>query len=59
MEKYNVGDILKLKKKHPCGSDTWEIVRYGADVKLKCTGCERIIMVPRVELYKNIIKKMD
>ena len=36
---YEVGDIVKLKKKHPCGSFEWEILRVGADFRLKCTGC--------------------
>ena len=36
---YEVGDIVKLKKPHPCGSSEWEILRVGADFRLKCTGC--------------------
>ena len=36
---YEVGDIVKLKKQHPCGSSEWEILRVGADFRLKCTGC--------------------
>ena len=41
MEKleYEVGDIVRLKKQHPCGSSEWEILRVGADFRLKCTGC--------------------
>ena len=63
MEKlnYEVGDSLRLKKKHPCGSDKWEILRVGADFRLKCLGCGRQIMVERrliekntKELYKNL-----
>ena len=38
-EHYEVGDIVKLKKPHPCGSSEWEILRVGADFRLKCTGC--------------------
>ena len=38
---YEVGDIVKLKKQHPCGSSEWEILRVGADFRLKCTGCEK------------------
>ena len=37
---YEVGDIVKLKKPHPCGSQEWEILRVGADFRLKCMGCE-------------------
>ena len=44
---YEVGDIVTLKKVHPCGSRDWEILRVGADFRLKCTGCGHQIMVPR------------
>lgn len=49
-----VGDIIKLKKKHPCGSFEWEVLRTGADIKLKCTGCGRMIMQPRSSVEKSI-----
>ncbi len=54
-----VGDVLKLKKKHPCGSFEWEVLRIGADFKLKCTGCGHLIMIPRATVEKSIkeIKK--
>ncbi|MCD7763047.1 MAG: DUF951 domain-containing protein [Lachnospiraceae bacterium] len=51
---FEVGDIVKLKKKHPCGSQEWEILRVGADFRLKCTGCARQIMVPRKLVEKNV-----
>ena len=50
---YEVGDIVKLKKQHPCGSHEWEILRVGADFRLKCTGCGHQIMVPRKMVEKN------
>ena len=53
---YNVGDIVKTKKPHPCGSKEWEITRVGVDFKLKCTGCGHVIMIPREKALK-IIKK--
>ena len=49
-----VGDILKLKKQHPCGSREWEVLRVGADFRLKCLGCEHQIMIARKLLEKNI-----
>lgn len=49
-----VGQILKLKKKHPCGSFEWEVLRTGIDFRLKCVGCDHMIMIPRVKLEKNI-----
>ncbi len=50
---YEIGDIVTLKKVHPCGSKEWEILRVGADFRLKCTGCGRQIMVPRTMVEKN------
>ena len=55
---YNVGDIVKTKKKHPCGSSEWEITRVGVDFKLKCNGCQRVIMLPREKALKMITKKV-
>ena len=51
-----VGDIVKLKKPHPCGSHDWEVLRTGADIRLKCMGCGHQIMVPRAAVEKNIRK---
>ena len=59
---YEAGDIVQLKKKHPCGSFEWEILRVGADFRLKCLGCGRQIMVARKLVEKNtrqIRKKED
>lgn len=49
-----VKDIVTLKKKHPCGSYDWEVLRSGADFRLKCTGCGHQVMIPRVKLEKNV-----
>ena len=40
---YNVDDILVFKKNHPCGGNTWKVIRYGVDCKLECCTCKRII----------------
>lgn len=50
---YEVGDVVKLKKPHPCGSSEWEILRVGADFRLKCLGCEHQVMVERKLVTKN------
>lgn len=50
---YEVGDIVRLKKKHPCGSFEWEILRAGADFRLKCTGCGHQVMIARRTVEKN------
>ena len=49
-----VGDILKMKKKHPCGSDSCSVLRVGMDFKIRCNGCGHEVMVPRVKVEKNI-----
>ena len=50
----NVGDILTMKKPHPCGSREFEVLRIGADFKVRCLGCSHEVMVPRVKIEKNI-----
>lgn len=50
---FAVGDIIKMKKPHPCGSKEWEILRVGADFRLKCQGCGHQIMVTRKLVEKN------
>lgn len=49
-----VGDIVTMKKQHPCGSKNWKILRIGADFRMECCGCGHIVMVPRVKAEKNI-----
>lgn len=56
---YNIGDIVRTKKPHPCGSKEWEITRIGVDFKLKCCTCEHVIVLPREKALKMIIKKVD
>ena len=58
---YEVGDIVKLKKPHPCESHEWEILRVVADFRIKCVGCGHQIMVERKMVEKNTraLKKAD
>ena len=58
---FEVGDIVRLKKKHPCGSQEWEVLRVGADFRLKCLGCGHQMMVARKMVEKNTraLKKAD
>ena len=49
-----VGDVLVMKKSHPCGSREWEVLRIGADFKLRCLGCGHEVMGARSKLEKNI-----
>lgn len=47
-------DILVMKKAHPCGSDRWQVLRTGADFRLRCLGCGHELMTPRFKAEKNI-----
>ena len=51
-----VGDVLELKKEHPCGSRRWQALRVGMDFKLRCQGCGHEVMLPRSKAEKNIRK---
>lgn len=52
--KIDVGNVLILKKSHPCGSNEWEVLRVGQDLRIKCLGCEHQIMTPRRSIEKSI-----
>ncbi len=54
--KYYLKDVVQTKKPHPCGSDQWEVIRVGMDFKIKCLGCGRIVMMPRVKFEKRVKK---
>lgn len=51
---YNIGDTVKMKKTHPCGSDRWQITRTGIDFGLKCLGCGRHVLIPRPKFEKAV-----
>ncbi len=53
---YKLGSIVTMKKKHPCGTNEFEITRIGADIKIRCISCDRSIMLPRIEFNKKIKK---
>ena len=53
---YNIGTIVIMKKKHPCGENKWEITRIGADIKIKCLKCGRSIMLSRIDFNKKLKK---
>ena len=54
--KYSVGTVVEMKKGHPCGENKWEITRLGADIKVKCLNCGRVVMIPRIEFNKKLKK---
>lgn len=50
----NVGDVVQTRKAHPCGGDTWRIVRVGADIGIRCQTCDRKVLLPRAEFERRI-----
>ena len=54
MHKYQVGDVVKTRKPHPCGGDTWEVMRTGIDFRIKCMQCGRVLMLPRTKFEKSV-----
>ena len=53
---FGLNDIVEMKKQHPCGTNRWQVIRLGADIKIKCCHCERTLMMPRPEFKKKIKK---
>lgn len=51
-----LNDIVQMRKKHPCGGDQWTVIRTGADIKIKCLTCGRIVMLDRAEFEKRMKK---
>lgn len=56
MDELILGDLVQMRKTHPCGSDRWTITRTGADVKMRCEGCGRVVMLNRPEFEKRVRK---
>ena len=56
MYEYKIGSIVTMKKPHPCGTNEWVITRIGADIKIKCVSCGRMIMIPRSKFVKSAKK---
>ena len=54
---FKVDDVVKMKKKHPCGGFEWKIRRVGMDFRIECTTCRHSVMLPRAKFEKNIDKK--
>lgn len=56
---YEIGTKVIMKKGHPCGENKWEIIRTGVDIKIKCLGCGRVVMIPRIDFNKKIKKILE
>lgn len=55
---FSIGDVIKMKKAHPCGTNQWEITRVGMDFRLKCQGCGHQVMLPRKQVEKSFRGKL-
>lgn len=53
---FGLGDIVLMKKPHPCGTNEMEIIRMGMDIRIKCTGCQHSVLIPRAKFEKNLKK---
>lgn len=53
---YDLHYMVEMKKVHPCGTNRWEIIRIGADIKIKCSGCDHIVMMRRRDFEKHLKK---
>lgn len=53
-QKFYVGDVVQLRKEHPCGSDEWEVMRTGMDFRMKCLGCGHVVMLPRKRFERSV-----
>jgi hypothetical protein len=56
---FRVGDVVQLRKPHPCGGFVWEVVRLGADIGLKCSTCGRRVLVPRITVERRMKKFVE
>ncbi len=59
MKDYDLNDIVEMKKAHPCGTNRWKIIRMGMDIKIECTGCGHIVMLPRREFERKMKKILE
>ncbi|MBR4710777.1 MAG: DUF951 domain-containing protein [Clostridia bacterium] len=53
VEEIRIGDVVQTRKAHPCGSDRWTVTRIGADIKIRCGGCGRVVMMDRETFLKR------
>ena len=50
---FRIGDVVQMKKQHPCGSSEWEVLQLGSDMRVKCRGCGRIVLIARPKKVLN------
>lgn len=52
--KLALGDVIRMKKPHPCGENRWEVIRTGMDIRLRCLGCGRLVLLPRKQVERDL-----
>ncbi|WP_212775246.1 DUF951 domain-containing protein [Polycladomyces abyssicola] len=55
-KEFALGDIVEMKKPHPCGTNAWKVIRMGMDIRIKCTGCGHSVLLPRSQFEKKMKK---
>lgn len=58
-KEFELNDVVEMKKSHPCGENKWKIIRMGADIRIKCLGCNHSVMLPRREFTRKIKKVLE
>ena len=58
-KKFELHDIVEMKKQHPCGTNAWKIIRMGADIRIKCEGCGHSVLIPRKEFARKMKKVVE
>ncbi len=58
-KQFSLNDIVEMKKQHPCGENKWKIIRMGMDIRIKCLGCDRSVLIPRNEFQKKLKKIIE
>ncbi len=53
---FNIGDVVYMKKQHPCGSHEWEVLRVGMDFRIRCVKCQHLVMLSRIKFEKAVKK---
>jgi len=56
IKEFKLGDLVEMKKPHPCGSKIWKVIRTGADIRMECQGCRHQVMIPRSKFERNMKK---
>lgn len=56
---FRLGEVIRLKKPHPCGEDRWEIVRLGADIGLRCLGCRHRVLLERRDVERRLNQRFE